>query len=80
MSNIHYKKIDVQIGYGKKLWSVSGMYRELVVRAYGEEAIKRIDKLRSAGVDMTDLILSSIMIGDIKEILKQQKAKRLACV
>lgn len=56
------------------------MYRELVVRAYGEEAIKRIDKLRSAGVDMTDLILSSIMIGDIKEILKQQKAKRLACV
>ena len=56
------------------------MYRELVVRAYGDEAIKRIDKLRSAGVDMTDLILSSITIGDIKEILKQQKEKReLVC-
>ena len=56
------------------------MYRELVIRAYGDKAIKRIDELRSAGVDMTDLVLSSIMIGDIKEILKQQKAKRLACV
>ena len=57
------------------------MYRELVIRAYGDKAIKRIDELRSAGVDMTDLVLSSIMIGDIKEILKQQKAKReLACI
>ena len=57
------------------------MYRELVVRAYSKDVIKRIDKLRSAGVDMTDLILSSIMIGDIKEILKEQRAKReLVCV
>lgn len=56
------------------------MYRELVVRAYGKDAIKRIDKLRSAGVDMTDLILSSIMIGDVKEIVKHQKEKRLACI
>lgn len=58
------------------------MYRELVIRAYGEEAIRRIDQLRSAGVDMTDLVLSSIMIGDVKNILKEQKAKRkrLACV
>ena len=52
------------------------MYRELVIRAYGEEAIRRIDQLRSAGVDMTDLVLSSIMIGDVKNILKEQKAKR----
>ena len=56
------------------------MYRELVVKAYGKKAIKRIDQLRKSGVDMTDLILSSIMIGDIKEILKHQKEKRLACV
>lgn len=58
------------------------MYRELVVRAYGEEAIKKVDKLRKSGVDMTDLIISAIMTADIKEVLRQQKAKQreLACV
>ena len=56
------------------------MYRELVVRAYGEEAIKKVDKLRKSGVDMTDLIMSSIMLADIKEVLKEQRAKReLVC-
>ena len=56
------------------------MYRELVVRAYGEEAIKKIDKLRKSGVDMTDLIMSAIMLADIKEVLKEQRAKReLVC-
>ena len=58
------------------------MYRELVVRAYGEEAIKKVDKLRKSGIDMTDLIISAIMTVDIKEVLRQQKAKQreLACV
>lgn len=58
------------------------MYRELVVRAYGIEAIKKVDKLRKSGVDMTDLIMSAIMLADIKEVLRQQKAKQreLACV
>jgi hypothetical protein len=58
------------------------MYRELVVRAYGEEAIKKIDKLRKSGIDMTDLIMSAIMTADIKEVLRQQKTKQreLACV
>jgi hypothetical protein len=58
------------------------MYRELVVRAYGEEAIKKVDKLRKSGIDMTDLIMSAIMTADIKEVLRQQKAKQieLACV
>jgi hypothetical protein len=56
------------------------MYRELVVRAYGEEAIKKVDKLRKSGVDMTDLIMSAIMLADIKEVLKEQRAKReLVC-
>jgi hypothetical protein len=57
------------------------MYRELVVRAYGEEA-KKVDKLRKSGIDMTDLIMSAIMTADIKEVLRQQKAKQreLACV
>ena len=52
------------------------MYRELVVRAYGIEAIKKVDKLRKSGVDMTDLIMSAIMLADIKEVLRQQKAKQ----
>ena len=52
------------------------MYRELVVRAYGDKAIKKIDKLRKSGVDMTDLIMSAIMLADIKEVLRQQKAKQ----
>lgn len=52
------------------------MYRELVVRAYGEKAIKKVDKLRKSGVDMTDLIMSAIMLADIKEVLKKQRAKR----
>lgn len=57
------------------------MYRELVIRAYGEDAIERIDQLRSAGVDMTDFVLSAIMLGDIENILERQKEKRLlACV
>ena len=57
------------------------MYRELVIRAYGKEAIKKVDKLRKSGVDMTDLIMSAIMLADIKEALKQQRAKReLVCV
>jgi hypothetical protein len=58
------------------------MYRELVVRAYGEEAVKKVDKLRKSGVDMTDLIMSAIMLADIKEVLRQQRVKQreLACV
>ena len=56
------------------------MYRELVVKAYRKEAVKKIDKLRKSGVDMTDLIMSAIMLADIKEVLKQQRAKReLVC-
>jgi hypothetical protein len=56
------------------------MYRELVLRAYGDEAIKKIDQMRSAGVNMTDLVLSAIMLADIEELLKKQRAKReLVC-
>jgi hypothetical protein len=53
------------------------MYRELVIRAYGKEAIERIDQLRGAGVDMTDFVLSAIMLGDIENILELQKEKRM---
>lgn len=52
------------------------MYRELVIRAYGDEAIKKIGQLRRAGVNITELVLSAVMLADVKEVLKQQKAKR----
>jgi hypothetical protein len=56
------------------------MYRELVVKAYGEVAVKKVDKLRKSGVDMTDLIMSAIMLADIEQVLKEQRAKReLVC-
>ena len=49
------------------------MYRELVIRAYGEDAIKKIDQLRNAGIDMTDLILSAVMLADIEKLRKKTK-------
>jgi hypothetical protein len=55
------------------------MYRELVVRAYGEEAIKKIDLLRQSGINITDLVLSAVMLADIEK-LREDKKKRLACV
>ena len=56
------------------------MYRELVVRAYGEEAIKKIDLIRNSGINMTDLILSLIMTADLEKIRdEQKKQKELVC-
>ena len=54
------------------------MYRELVVRAYGEKA-KKIDQLRQSGINMTELVLSAVMLADIEK-LREEKKKRLACV
>ena len=54
------------------------MYRELVIKAYGEDAIKKIDDLRNAGINMTDLVLSAVMLADIEK-LREEKRKRLAC-
>lgn len=53
------------------------MYREIVVRAYGEEAINKIDKMRMSGVDMTDFVLSAVMTADIQQLLAEQQAKRM---
>ena len=55
------------------------MYRELVVRAYGEDAIKKIDQLRQSGINLTELVLSAVMLADIEK-LREEKRKRLACV
>ena len=55
------------------------MYRELVVRAYGEEAVKKIDLLRQSGINITELVLSAVMLADIEK-LREEKKKRLACV
>lgn len=37
------------------------MYREIVVRVFGEEAVNRVDDLRKAGIDFTDLVYAAIM-------------------
>jgi hypothetical protein len=55
------------------------MYREIVIRAYGEEAIEKIDLLRQSGINMTELLLSAVMLADIEK-LREEKRKRLACV
>ena len=51
------------------------MYRELVIKAFGEEEIKKkIDQLRRAGIDMTDLVLAAVMSADIDELLGKREA------
>lgn len=37
------------------------MYRDVFIRAYGEEEIEKIDQLRQAGVNLTELLLNAIM-------------------
>jgi hypothetical protein len=71
------------LGYNKYLFIVFMlkkevfMYRELVVRAYSDEAIKKIDKIRRYGINMTDLVIDAIMRADIKYLL-QEKKRRMA--
>ena len=55
------------------------MYRELLVKAYGKEAVKKIDLLRQSGINITELVLSAVMLADIEK-LREEKRKRLACV
>ena len=69
------------IGYNKDLFIVFilkkevFMYREIVVRAYGNEAIKKIDKIRKSGIDMTDLVIDAIMSVDIEYLLQEKKRR-----
>lgn len=55
------------------------MYREIAIKAYGEEAIKKIDQLRQSGINITELVLSAVMLADIEK-LREEKKKKLACV
>ena len=55
------------------------MYRELVIKTYGKKAIKKIDQLRQSGINITELVLSAVMLADIEK-LREEKRKRLACV
>ena len=50
------------------------MYRELVIRAYGDEAIGKIDQLRRSGINITELVLSAVMLADIEK-LREKKEK-----
>ena len=49
------------------------MYREIVIKAFGKEEIKKIDQLRKAGIDMTDLVLAAVMSADIDELLRKRE-------
>ena len=44
------------------------MYRDLYARAYDEEIIEKIDKLRENGVNMTELVLNAIKDYQLNEI------------
>jgi hypothetical protein len=37
------------------------MYRDVFIRAYGDEEIEKIDQLRQAGINLTELLLNPIM-------------------
>lgn len=43
------------------------MYREIVVRVFGEEVIEKVDELRQIGIDFTDLVCSAIMAYEVEE-------------
>ncbi len=43
------------------------MYREIVVRVFGEEAVSKVDNLRKAGIDFTDLVYTAIMAYEVEE-------------
>jgi hypothetical protein len=55
------------------------MYREIVIRAYGKEAIEKIDQLRQSGINMTELLLSAVMLADIEKLREEKRAK-LVCL
>lgn len=57
----------------------SEFFRELHIWVYGAEPIKKVDDLRKAGIDLTDLVIDAIMRADIKK-LKQEKKQRLASI
>lgn len=48
------------------------MYREIVIKAFGKEEINKIDQLRRAGIDMTDLVLAAVMSADIDKLLEER--------
>ena len=52
------------------------MYRELVIKAFGVEEINKIDQLRRAGIDMTDLVLAAVMTADIDNLLRDREAMK----
>ena len=45
------------------------MYRDVAIRAYDEEIIRKIDELRENGVNITELLLNAIMQAEIKKEL-----------
>lgn len=56
------------------------MYRELVIKAYGDEVVTKIDQLRRARIDLTDLLLPTIMQANIEKLLEEKQKKLLLCL
>jgi excinuclease UvrABC helicase subunit UvrB len=52
------------------------MYRELVIKAFRLEEINKIDQLRRAGIDMTDLVLAAVISADIDKLLRDREAMK----
>ena len=42
--------------------------RELVIKARKEEEVKKVDALRIAGINITELVLGAIMQADIEKL------------
>ena len=46
-------------------------FRDITVRAYDEETIKKIDELRASGVNITEFVLNTIMKADIEKLTER---------
>lgn len=43
------------------------MYREIVVRVFGKDAVNKVDMLRQIGIDFTDLVYAAVMEYEVEE-------------
>jgi len=46
------------------------MYRDITIRAYSDEDINKIDRLRAVGVNITELVLKAIRDYEIETELE----------
>lgn len=44
------------------------MYREIMVRVFGKDAVNKVDMLRQIGIDFTDLVYTAVMEYEVEEV------------